>query len=314
MIDNLLIETYQIILVISVNLFAISSILGKYLINESGDPLNFLLNQLIIALPFLFVISYFEYWRDSSIISLMTPKLILAFFFLSLFAVVGYVSLLKGFDEGNVSVGGIILSSRVVLSIPLAVFILSESYRIEVYIAIVISIFGAIIVSWDKNLDLKSLFSLKAPGIRWYFLTTISWSFSNFMISYYLENVPTFTVITIRQVFMIVFALVYYFSKYQFHLSVRKPLTTNLFKKIIVYDLIIMAAQAGFIYGLSIKLGVSEAIGVAEGPFTLIYTLLVAKFIGNSVLQEPLDRKSVAVRMLGAIIAVLGTFGVILYS
>ena len=125
--DNLLIEDYQIILVISVNLFAISSILGKYLINDSGGPLNFLLYQLIIALPFLLVISYFEYWRDSSIISLMTTKLILAFFFLSLFAVIGYISLLKGFDEGNVSVGGIILSSRVVLSVPLAVFILSES-------------------------------------------------------------------------------------------------------------------------------------------------------------------------------------------
>ncbi|MCE7734316.1 MAG: EamA family transporter [Candidatus Heimdallarchaeota archaeon] len=296
------------------NLFAISSIIGKFLINESGGPLNFLMNQLIIALPILVVISYFEFWKDTSIISLMTPKLIIVFFLLSLFAVVGYVSLLKGFDEGNVSVGGIILSSRVVLSVPLAVFILSESYRIEVYIAIVISIFGAIIVSWDKTLDLKSLFSLKAPGIRWYFLTTISWSFSNFMISYYLDDIPTFTVITIRQVFMIGFGLIYYFSKFQVYSSIRKPLTMNLFKKIIVYDLIIMAAQAGFIYGLSIKLGVSEAIGVAEGPFTLIYTLLVAKFIGNSVLQEPLDRKSVAVRLLGAIIAVLGTFGVIIYS
>ena len=142
-----MIETYQIVLVISVNLFAISSILGKYLINDSGGPINFLLYQLIIALPFLFVISYFEYWKESSIISLMTPKLIVAFFLLSLFAVIGYISLLKGFDEGNVSVGGIILSSRVVLSVPLAVFILSESYEMEVYIAIVISIFGVMIYS-----------------------------------------------------------------------------------------------------------------------------------------------------------------------
>lgn len=288
--------------------------MGKYLINASGGPINFLVYQLITALPLLLIISYFEYWRDSSIISLMTLELFIAFFLLSLFAFVGYISLLNGFNEGNVSVGGIILSSRVILSVPLAVFILSESYKIEVYIAITISLLGAITVSWDKNLDLKSLFSLKAAGIRWYFLTTIMWTLSNFLISYSLEDVPTFTVIMIRQVFMIGFALLFYLTKYQAYSNARIPLSLNLIKKLIVYVLVITTAQAGFVYGLSKKLGVSEAIGVAEGPFTLIFALILAKFIDNSVLKEPLDRKSVSVRLIGALIAVIGTLGVVLYS
>ncbi|OLS19594.1 MAG: hypothetical protein HeimC2_40730 [Candidatus Heimdallarchaeota archaeon LC_2] len=309
-----MIETYQISLVIAINFFAVSSILGKYLISASGGPLNFLIYQLVIALPFLLIISYFEYWKDSSIISLLTSRLLVAFFFISLFAVIGYLSLLTGFKEGNVSVGGIILSSRVVLSVPLAFFVLSESYKITVYLAIFISIFGAIIVSWDKNLDIKALFSLKAPGIRWYFLTTLTWALSNFLISYYLQEIPTFTVITIRQIFMTAFAMLYYLSKYKSFSSTRIPLSRNLIMKIIIYVLIIMIAQAGFIFGLSKSLTISEAIGVAEGPFTLIYTLLVAKFLDNSVLKEPLDRKSVLVRIVGATIAVMGTLGVILFS
>jgi drug/metabolite transporter (DMT)-like permease len=309
-----LIETYQIILVIAVNFFAISSIFGKYLINQCGGPLNFLIYQLIIAFPILLVISYFEYWKDSSLADLMTVRLFVVFFLLSLFAFVGYISLLKGFDEGNVSVGGIILSARVVLSIPLAIFVLSESYDVEVYIAIIVSILGAIIVSWDKSLDLTALFSLKAAGIRWYILTTITWTLSNFMISYYLDDIPTFTVITIRQMFMILFASMYYFSNYQGFSDSRVPLNWDLLKKIIVYVLVIIMAQGGFVYGLSIKLGVSEAIGVAEGPFTLMYTLLIARFFDNSVLQEPLDKRSVSVRLMGALISVIGTLGVVLYS
>ena len=75
-----------------------------------------------------------------------------------------------------------------------------------------------------------------------------------------------------------------------------------------------MIAQGGFIFGLAKSLTVSEAIGVAEGPFTLMYTLFVAKFLDNSVLKEPLDRKSVSVRLIGAIIAITGTLGVILFS
>ena len=169
-------------MVIAVNLFAISSIIGKYLINESGGPINFLTYQLIIALPFLLVISYFEYWKDSSLVDLMTLRLFTAFFILSLFAFIGSISLLKGFEAGNVSVGGIILSARVIMSVPLAVFVLSESYRTEVYIAIFVSIIGAIIVSWDRTLDIRALVTLRAPGIRWYILTAVTWTLSNFMI------------------------------------------------------------------------------------------------------------------------------------
>lgn len=311
---ELLIETYQIIVVIAVNFFAISSIIGKYLIDECGGPINFLTYQLIIALPFLLIISYFEFWRDSSLQSLLTVKLLVGFFLVSLFAFIGYISLLKGFNEGNVSVGGIILSARVVLSVPLAVFVLSESYQVEVYIAIIVSIIGAVIVSWDKSLDFKSLISLKAAGIRWYILTTFMWTFSNFFISYYLSDVPTFTLIMIRQIFMISFAVIYYMTNYQEFSQARTPMGWNLFKKLVIYVIIIMIAQGGFVYGLGIKLGVTEAIGVAEGPFTLIFTLLVAKYIDNSVLKEPLDRNSVAIRIIGAIIAVLGTIGVILFS
>ena len=169
--------------------------MAKYLITGSGGPINFFLYQLVLGFPVILLLSYFEYWEDTPLSSILNIRILTIFFFLSLFAFFGFVSLLNGFNEGNVSVGGIILSARVLFSVPLAIIILSETYNSYVYLSIVVALIGSIIVSWDNKLDLKALLSLKAPGIRWYFMTTIFWSLSNFSIRYLGDELPTFTII-----------------------------------------------------------------------------------------------------------------------
>jgi hypothetical protein len=85
-------------------------------------------------------------------------------------------------------------------------------------------------------------------------------------------------------------------------------------RRVLVYVFILVSAQALFVYSLGKSLTVTEGIGVAEGAVTFIFSIVVASFIDNSVLQEPMDRKSLLLRTAGVFLATIGTLGVVFYT
>lgn len=305
-------ETFVWYALISVFLFALSSVITKFLIVKTGGPVNFLLYQLSLGMIVMSLIFAFYVINGYEYSILFELKYLIPIFISSTFAFLGYISLLMGFEKGNASVGGVILSSRVFASVPMAYFFIGEIFPIEIYLFILLALVGAIINSWRKGMDFRGLVTLKADGMRWFMLTAFFWAGANFMIRYIGDAIPALVFMFSRQIIMLSLVLITYFVITRKFKKPRIQRQKTLIYQIFLYVIILVFAQVGMITALSQSLTITEAIGVLEGSITLIISVLYAKFVDNKILDEALDRKSLTIRIIGALIALLGTIGVVL--
>ncbi|MDH5646201.1 MAG: hypothetical protein OEZ01_09350, partial [Candidatus Heimdallarchaeota archaeon] len=231
----------------------------------------------------------------------------------SILTFIGYISLTIGLERGNASVGGVLLSSRVLFSIPLAIIIIGEIYNFMVYISILIAIIGSISVSWKKSMRLIDLILLRSKGIRWFILTSISWSVSNMIIRQLEQSVPVLEFLFYRQIVFVILIIITFLSiKNKLH--TKLTLNKNLLLKYSIYSAFLLFAQFLYIYALGFSLTITESIGIMEGAFTLLFSILIAKYYNNQILNEPIDRESILIRIVGMIFASIGTLGVVIYS
>jgi hypothetical protein len=309
-----LLELYVITALPSISLFAITSILSKYLIPLIGGPYKFLTLHLGIGFPILIILALLEYDNDFDGEILLELDIWLIILLTSVFALMGYVAILLGFEKGKASVGGIVLSSRAFASIPLGYIFLNERYPVIVYLFIFVTLVGAITVSWDTTLNIREVVRLEAPGMKYYTIAAIFWACANVLISMLDGEIPPFMFLVIRQIIMLSLALLFYRVASRNFDAMNQTIDFMKVRRVFVYVLILVCAQALFIYSLGKSLTVTEGIGVAEGAVTFIFSLVVANFIDNSVLQEPIDRRSILLRTVGVFLATLGTFGVVYYT
>lgn len=305
-------ETFVLYALISVFLFALSSVITKFFIVKAGGPVNFLLFHLSIGMIVMSLIFTFYVVNGYDYSILFQLEYLIPIIISSTFAFLGFISLLLGFEKGNASVGGVILSSRVFASVPMAYFFIGEVFGIEIYLFILLALVGAIINSWRKGMDIKGLATLKADGMRWFMLTAIFWAGSNFMIRYIGDAIPALVFMFSRQIIMLILIVITYIVLTRKFNRPRAKRQNTLLYQIFLYVVLLVFAQVGMITALSQSLTITEAIGVLEGSITLIISVLYGKFVDNKILDEALDRKSLAIRIFGALVALLGTLGVVL--
>ncbi|MCY3415011.1 MAG: EamA family transporter [Candidatus Heimdallarchaeota archaeon] len=308
-----MVETYILLALISIVLFAISSIISKFLIEKAGGPINFMAYQFSMGMGLLTLVMIYFIFTGFDFSIILNPYVILPLIAASVLAFGGFLFLLIGFNKGNVSVGGVILSSRVFISIPMAYVLMDERFPLMTYIFIFIALVGSIINSWRDGMDLRALITLRAEGMRWFMVTAVFWSLANFMVRYMNDVLPTFVFIFFRQIILVTLAWISYFVVTRRMDFPRLQVQPDLMKKVFVYALVVMLAQFGMIGALGKNLTITEGIGVLEGSATLVLSLIYARFINNEVLDEPLDRKSLIIRITGATMALLGTLGAIFW-
>jgi hypothetical protein len=76
--------------------------------------------------------------------------------------------------------------------------------------------------------------------------------------------------------------------------------------------LFLFIGDMGFIYSIGEKIVISEAMGSLQGLFAffIVFLLMPFSFIRKG-LKEKLDKKTITIRIIGTIIATLGTLGII---
>ena len=276
----------------------------------SGGPFAFFTVSLNIGVFIILAIVLLTSNLDELIIT--SPKILSIMCLISLFAFLGYTTLLVGFQKGNVSVGGIILSSRVFVSIPLAFFLIGERYSYYIYILLIFSLGGSIMVSWTKQLSMIQVMQLKAPGMKWFILTSIFWATSNFLTRYMDRQLSVGVFLLYRQILMIIMCWIFFRSGRKLFDTGPIIFDRKLIRGVLTYLGVLLFAQFCFVYSLGYSLTISEGIGISEGFFTLIFSLIIAHFVDNSVLNEPLDKHTLSIRFLGAAIAGISTLLVVL--
>ena len=302
-------ELIAIITIISTIIFAVTSIYGKIIIENIENSYFFFLLQILFIVPILFVVNLIIK-PDLTYLSSL-PDLIMIFF-ASIFAFLGYIFLYKGFEVGNVSVGGVMLSARVLLSIPLAILI-GELYPILTYFFILIALIGAILVSFKLGLSLKDFFQFKSSGMNYFIITLFSWAISNTLTRELNNHFHPLLFLFLRIImFLIIAVLTYPFLKQYLAKNQKFQFSRKNIFQIITYVLILITAQVMYVYALGVSLTIAEGLGVLEGMFTFIMAIGLSKnSYFKEYLQEPLERITLLVRTTGVIITMIGTFGVL---
>lgn len=302
-------ELIALITIISTIIFAVTSIYGKVIIKDVQSSYNFFLMQIILFIPILTVVNiliqpdltYLFSWLDMT-------KLVLA----SIFGFTGYVALYKGFEVGNVSVGGVMLSSRVLVSIPLAIFI-GEIYPLFIYVFIAIAFMGAMLVSYREDLSIKDFLQLKSSGLNYFLVTLVSWALANTLTRELNNHFHPLLFLYIRIIFFAIIAIITYpILKKSLSNGISLTFNKKSTNQIILYILILLTAQMMYIYALGESLTIAEGLGVLEGVFTFMMAIGLSKInFFKNYLEEPLGQLTLIVRVFGVLITTLGTIGIL---
>lgn len=308
----MIIPLYVIASIIAITIFSGVSILLKYLIPQSGGPVQFTFIQFTISftLHIFVIIIYSSFFNPLYDIDFNQLLLI---FLATLFGFLGYLSYMAGLNKGTASLGGVILSSRVFISIPIALILFNETYISSIYFSILLALIGSIIVSWDDKQSIGSIIKLRAPGIRYFFAAAFLWVFQNLIIRDLNNSIDLILFLTIRMGFFFLFSTIFiYFylniTNNSFYFPERKTISG-----IILYGVLSLIAQLGLVYALGENLLITETIGAFEGTLTFVFAILFANFIKNDFLNEPLSSKIILTRFFGVILSFIGTFLTILW-
>ncbi|MHA2103712.1 MAG: hypothetical protein ACW981_09805 [Candidatus Hodarchaeales archaeon] len=293
--------------------FAVSSIYGRYLIFDTENSYHFYLYQTIVSFFLYFLINILLIILniiEIAPISLYNSYIIILS---SMFAFIGLLTLFRGFEVGDVSVGGIFLSSRVLVSVPLAVLVIGEIFPVITYFFIFVTLLGALLASYQSSFSLVKIITFRASGTNWFIITLVFWAVSNTLVRELNNEVYPLFFLLIRSILFVFLGIVTFplFNKL-FAKGKKMKINYSIVVNTIFYAIILIIAQTSFVYALGENLTITEGVGILEGVFTFIFVISLYKTeFFKKYLFEATDIKTLSIRITGVILAFLGTAGAI---
>ena len=226
------------------------------------------------------------------------------------FIFLGVITFYYGLNIGHVSVATVVLSGRVLFVIPIGLLFLQEIYPQITYLWIFIIVIGILLVSWDTSMGIKDVLYFK--GTYYYILTNVFWSIANSLIRFLHNDVHFVGIILIRLLVLtsLIFLLAPKLNEtFSYPKIERFSLKFTILVTILVLELFL--GDLGYIYSLGFSATITEAIGSLQGLFVFVLVLVLSKIkYFKDGLKEPLDNKTLTVRILGMILATIGTVGI----
>lgn len=308
-------DTYYVILAFSATiLLAISIVYSKFVTSYLKNPVNFLSIQTVIyfilILGIYLLLNFFGEQLNNNL-SIINLFYIIAS---SIFVFIGLLTYYIGLQDGNASVGGVIMSARVIISITLVWIFIDEPYPLESYLWVLLVVFGAILVSWQKGVSLKECLYGKESGSRWFFLTIFFWAVTSLFIRLLNNEVHFITYLLLRYVIQLILVIFLYRIMNK-HFGNNEPLKLGSHLKFPIFlvmfnAIILLISDFGFVIAVGEEMIATETIVALGGLFVFVLTLILSK--NNNIrirLAEPLDKKTLFVRFLGVIFATIGVLG-----
>lgn len=295
-------------------LLAISVVYSKFVTSHLKNPINFLSLQTIIYFVMITAIYLIMIILGEDINKNLTFINLFYVLASSIFVFIGLMTYYIGLQHGNASVGGVIMSTRVIISITLVWIFVNEPYPLESYFWVIFVVFGAIMVSWQKGISLKeSLFS-KESGSSWFFLTIFFWAITSLFIRLLNNEIHFITYLLLRYFVQLILVIFLYRilnrnfgnnEPLKFGSQLKFPIFLVMFNAIIL-----MISDFGFVIAVGENMIATETIVALGGLLVFLLTLLIS--LNNDLrrrLDEPLDKQTLFVRFLGVILATVGVLG-----
>lgn len=293
--------------------FSLGTILSKVALSAINNRDVALFYQLCVN--FLFIVALFLG------IQLMEPfpfrdLTLNEYFVMVASAVFVYIALLfsyLGLERGNVSVGKVISSTRVGFSIIFAYVLLFEVYSPHIYQLILVMLFGVISVSWHQELQLKDFITLKGGGIIWFIISAFFMALSNYLLSSLQNTIAVHVIMLFRLTTLFAISLIHTsWLKFYKGRDMNFKIDRRILGYIVIYVISYIIGDFFLITAFGISLTISEAIMTTQAIITFILILGLSQFKSlRELIAEPLDQKTLLIRSIGIIIAVLATLSLI---
>lgn len=291
--------------------YAIGAVYSKMFMEYIQNPVLLMIYQFTINLIVVFIVFVVLFILGTDFSTLFNLEDFVILTISSILIFLGVVTFYYGLNIGNVSVATVVLSSRVLFVIPLGILFLNEIYSTAIYFWIIIIVIGIILVSWQKGLPIKDVFLLK--GTIYYILTNIFWAVANSLITFLHNDVHFVAIILLRLI--VLTSLIFIFAPKLNTSFNYKPLDKKFNKKFAILSfflvLILFLGDLQYIYALGESVTITEAIGSLQGLFAFIIVLGLSWFpFFKNGLKEPLDKYTLVVRILGMVLATIGTLAI----
>ena len=301
-------------------LFSISTIFSKFLITDLKNPFTLLRIQISLNLVVAFIpliINYLLVGND--IFQNVTVENFLLIGLSGLFIFSGLLLFYYGLLVGNTSVAGVITSSRVILSVLFGYFLFEEYFPKSYYFWIVVILLGVFFVSWSADLSITDILLFRANGSGIFVSSVTLWAISNIFTRTLNNTVNVPLLVVIRLIIMTLASVLTYpicisYTKRFTTLPTDDKITINFVVKMITYLSVFTSADLFITFALGESLTITETIGTLQSVliFLIILTLSYSNTKLRDILGEGLDRKTIFVRGLGVITALIGTIFLIL--
>ncbi|MFX1247136.1 MAG: EamA family transporter [Promethearchaeota archaeon] len=291
---------------------SISFVYSKLVLSQIKNPIHMLFLQIVINyILLLFIYLPNLLLLDSEMTENLSINSIFIIFCSAIAIFAGLVTFYIGLHRGNVSAGGVIISSRVIVSIILAWLFLNERFPFNSYLFIILVFIGVLMVSWERELRLEEIFLFKSSGSGWFVIAVIFFAIGNAFIRLLSNQINVLTQLVLRLTFLL-FATLLLYPFLNRKIGDKKSLketvgNLKLVSQAILYVALIMIADITTTLAIGESLTITEAITALEGLFVFIFMILIAQNKTlRKALQEPFDKKTLAVRFLGVVVATMG--------
>ena len=223
-------------------------------------------------------------------------------------SILAYLLMYYGLTKYDASSASPIISTQSIFVIPLTYIFLNEFYGLMVILWILIAGLGAIMTSWDENINARQLFSFKNKAFWIFFIAAFLYALGNVAVKPALKIVTNFNFLIWREFawFGVLLALM----PFIFHKREQKRLREDWKDAIGFVILGILIQFFGYImmfYALGISVQITMGLSASNGFFAVIIGFFLSK-TSLGILLEKHGSRIYIIRMIGALMILFSIY------
>ncbi len=223
-------------------------------------------------------------------------------------SILAYLLMYYGLIKYDASSAAPIVATQSIFTIPLTYVFLKEYYGLIVVLWILIAVLGAIMTSWDENMNARQLFSFRNKPFWIFFAAAFLYALGNVAVKPALKFVSNFNFLIWREFawFGILLIFVPFIFKQRERLNFRTDWKRALLPLTIAVVILFFMYNLMF-YALGVSVQITMGLSASNGLFAVIIGFLLSK-TSLGILLEKHENKIYLIRMIGALMILFSIY------
>ena len=298
-------ESYMIIAITTGLFFSLRHIVNKYVIENHMSGIAWYYYYTVISVVSFPIISW--------LISPMIFPSMQSWFYIISSSIVSFIAvliLIYALTIGDVTTAGPVISSKPIFIVPLSFIFLGEFYGYAIIGWILLIVFGAIMTSWNQGMKFKHVLSNRVLGL--FFITTVLMAMVSIFSKPALQELDHFNYMGwwhIVQIPLLLAFMPFVMNKNE-KINFRKRWKSTL-PYAILENVFLYGSMITLFFALKYSVTLTEALFTTQGVFTVVIGSIISR-INPNFLAEKHTKQIYIVRLLGAIIILIGVYQILL--